>query len=502
MKDKQEKHDYMKFRKEKCIPILMGILAVTIGVGVLSVCIRVCTKKQSAKDMSALIYEDLKEDILFVGDSQVNSDILPMELWQKYGYTSYILHANHNGIARSRAMLQLALQYSNPKVVVLSTDQYWEESPMETQIAAYHEYADEFPLTVTKIKSTFQWLQEPSQRAEILFPFLIYHNRWKELTEEDFHMSGSVLRGGAMAYGVEPMEILESPETSEPIMPENGERNLEEIEKFIQECKSQNIEVLLLTFPMELSTKRQSYLYELNLLAAKYNIKYLNLVEDHSMFNLETDFKDSIHMNVSGAKKMTDYIGKYINEHYLLENRMLDSDIAGCWNEDLKAYLDLKKQELANTQDIKAFLVQCRDENLDTALYVKWNSSIYKDNQSCELVKNIAYLEEFDKARQIGEDYFAFIDFGKGTIYEMVAPEEEEFDTSIGRMHFGYDEDGIPELFYAEGNTNWFAQGESEEGDIRITVFDRWTGEVVCTRTFDTQLVLRSEMYDEEIHEK
>ena len=64
------------------------------------------------------------------------------------------------------------------------------------------------------------------------------------------------------------------------------------------------------------------------------------------MFNLETDFKDSIHMNVSGVKKMTDYIGKYINEHYLLENRMLDSDVAGRWNEDLKAYLDLKKQDL------------------------------------------------------------------------------------------------------------------------------------------------------------
>lgn len=501
MKEEKVDLDKRQLTERRGLAIFVGIVAIILGVNVLAVCIRVCTKKESARDMGDLINQDLQEDILFVGDSQVNFDILPMELWQKYGYTSYVLHANNNGIARSRAMLQLALQYSNPKVVVLSTDQYWEESSIDTQIASYHEYADDFPLTATKIKSTFQWLQEPSQRAEILFPFLIYHNRWKELTRGDFYMKGSVLKGAALSYSISPIDFQDKPATDEPIMPENGERNLIEIEKFIQECQDRNIDVLLLTLPMGLSTKRQSYLYELEEVADRYNIQYLNLVEDCTIVDGMTDFKDAVHLNVSGAKKLTAYLGQYLQEHYNLQNRMLDSDTAALWNEDLEEYLELKKQELINTQDIQSFLLQCRDENLDIALYIKWNSNIYKDDQSCRLIENIAHLEKLDEARQAGEDYFSFVDFGKGVIYETVALQEEALDTSIGKIRVACADDGNPELFCASNEKNWFAQEGDREGDVRIAVFNRWTGEAICIKIFDTQMVLKSEI-DEEIKEK
>lgn len=477
--------------KRKYIPILAGVLAIMIGVGALAECIRVCTKKESARDMGDLIGQDLQEDILFVGDSQVNSDILPMELWQRYGYTSYVLHANNNGIARSRAMLQLALQYCDPKVVVLSTDQYWEESSMERQIASYHKYADEFPLTRTKIDSTFQWVQEPMQRAEILFPFLIYHNRWQELTSEDFHMSGSVLKGASLAYQVVPVEFQDRPDTDEPVMPENGEKTLVEIEKFIQECQSRDIDVLLLTLPMGLSTKRQSYLYELEGIADKYGVTYLNLVEDHSMVDGMTDFKDMIHMNASGAKKLTAYLGRYLGEHYDLQSRMSDPEVSSLWNEDLAEYLEVKRQALRDTQDLKEVLVQCRDENLDVAIYVNWASNVYRDEGSCRLIKNIACLEQFDQAQEFGEDYFSFVDYGAGKIYESVAPQEEEWDTSAGKICFSFGEDGKPGLTCGEETKNLFDQGV--DGDIYIAVFDRWSGQVICTKVFETQMVLESE---------
>lgn len=480
--------------KKKIISVFVGILAMILGIGVLAECVRVCTKKDSAMYMSDLINRDLHEDILFVGTSQVTKGILPMELWQRYGYTSYVLHANNNGIARSRAMLLLALQYSDPKVVVLSTDQYWEESSMETQIAAYHEYADEFPLTKTKIESTLQWVQEPQQRAEILFPFLIYHNRWQELTSEDFDVPESVLKGGSLGYGVVPVEFPDAPDTDEPVMPENGEKNLAEIEKFIQECQSREIEVVLLTLPMGLSTKRQSYLYELNGLADKYGIQYLNLVEDHSMVDGKTDFRDQVHLNVSGAKKVTSYLGQYLGEHYGLQNRMTDPEVSAIWNENLAEYLELKRQELKNTQDLKEFLVQCHDENLDVALHVNYTSDLYRDEEGCALIRNIAYLEQFDEARTIGEDYFSFVDFGESRIYESVAPQEEEWDTSVGNIRFSYSGDGRPELTCGEEPANLFEQ--EDDGDIRIAVFDRWSGQVICTKAFDTKLMLTSEVFD------
>lgn len=478
----------------KWVAVLVGILAIAIGLGMLTECIRVCTKKNSAKDMSDLIRRDLKEDVLFVGDSQVASDILPMELWQKYGYTSYVLHANNNGIARSRAMLTMALQYSDPKLVVLSTGQYWEESAIEKQTASLHEYADAFPLTRTKVDSICRWTDDPMLRAELLFPFLIYHNRWQELNRGDFDMTGSVLKGGTPEYVFESIELPEAPDTDEAVMPENGEKYLAEIEAFIRECQSRDIEVMLLTLPMGLSTKKQSYLYELNRLADQYGIRYLNLVEDHSAFDPKTDFEDMVHMNSSGAGKLTAYLGQYLGEQYGLQSRKTDPEVSALWNEDLNKYLELRRQDLRDTQDLKGFLVQCANDNLDVALYVKWSSNVYRDDESSGLIRNIAGLGQFDTAREIGEDYFSFIDFGEGKIYESVAPEEEQWDTSVGGIRFIYDDDGKPELSRTGDDRNLFEQ--DGDRDVWIAVFDRWSGEVICTRGFDTKLQLQSETYD------
>ncbi|MDD7148307.1 MAG: hypothetical protein SOY45_01755 [Lachnospiraceae bacterium] len=491
MREERVDPEQRQSKIRKCIAVLVGILAVAVGVIVLTECIRVCTKKDSARYMSDLIHRDLKTDILFVGDSQVTADILPMELWQKYGYTSYVLHANNNGIARSRAMLLLALQYSNPKVVVLSTDQYWEESAMEKQVASYHEYADAFPLTKAKIDSTLGWVEDPMLRAEILFPFLIYHNRWQEVSREDFDTSGSVLKGGTLGYDVEPIEFQDAPDTEEAVMPENGERNLAEIEMFIQECQSRDIEVMLLTLPMGLSTKRQSYLYELNGLADQYGIPYLNLVKDHSAFDPKTDFKDMVHMNASGARKLTSYLGQYLGEQYGLQSRMTDPEVSAIWNEDLNRYLELKRQDLKDTQDLKEFLVQCPDENLNVALYVNYASDLYRDDTGCALIRNIAGLEQFDTAREIGEDYFAFVDFGEGRVYESVAPQDEEWNTSVGKICFTYDEGGQPRLSLGDEEQNLFEH--KGDGDICVAVFDRWSGQLICTKTFDTQLLLQAE---------
>ena len=143
-------------------------------------------EKESRENNYDFIHNSLNSDILFIGTSHMRGAVNPMELWDMNGYTSYVLIAAGDGVKRDNAMLEMALDYTKPKLIVFDPDQYWCSNDLKYQ---YHAFSDSFPLSVTKIKTTFELYNDNSIRAEFLFPWLIYHNRWDELKRKDFYLT-------------------------------------------------------------------------------------------------------------------------------------------------------------------------------------------------------------------------------------------------------------------------------------------------------------------------
>ena len=61
-------------------------------------------------------------DAVFIGNSSVYKGISPMEIWKKYGITSYDFASPDQKIWLSYYFIKECFNYQKPKVIVLSVD--------------------------------------------------------------------------------------------------------------------------------------------------------------------------------------------------------------------------------------------------------------------------------------------------------------------------------------------------------------------------------------------
>lgn len=473
-----------KLSKKKWITLITAVIFIFLGVLLaIKTCITV-ERKEGRNRISNFVQSSLNEDILFIGTSHMDKAVKPMELWNKYGYTSYVLTSPGNGVKRNIAMLEIALDYTKPKLVVLDVDRYWEDDDLDKQVFCYHSFSDAFPLSRTKIRVTLDMYKDNSARKELLFPGLIYHNRWNELGESDFQSQNDsqYLKGSSYETSIVKADLPKEPINTDSQI-EMEPDGLIEIEKFVQKCIENDIEVLLLTLPYSANNEERLYGMKVNEIAQKYAIDYINFNESHSFLDETIDFRDASHMNISGGEKMTEYLGKYISENYDVLDRRLEPDYLNQWNEDYIAYCDWKKEKLKQETELKTFLLRCSDVDLNYMVYVKAGAECSGDDSVVRLLRNINPLEQLDNALSNQADYFAFIDCETGQAQEFVSPDYIETMSPLGKIHFYVEEvnDPILSIENREDMTLTFEEGDK---DIYIWVFDKVTGELVCKRSF------------------
>lgn len=246
---------------------------------------------------------------------------------------------------------------------------------------------------------------------------------------------------------------------------------------------------MLVTLPLEADAEQQRYFNSLDDLAAEYGVPHLNLLYA-DFLNTDTDYSDGAHLNVSGAGKTTAYLGDYIQQNYDIPCRYDDEKYMAEWGNAFQTYLEEKRRLLRHEEDLEKLLLMCRDEDLNCAVYVSGASSCHEDEKTGALIRNIIPMERYDEAENTGQDYFMTVDYGNGQIHEYVSPEEVVVDTSFSKLSFRMDEESKPVLQAGDDPDNLFAH--DGRADICIAVFDRWTGELICTKCFKTDRVLEA----------
>ena len=187
---------------------------------------------------------------------------------------------------------------------------------------------------------------------------------------------------------------------------------------------------------------------------------------------------------------MTAYLGDYVQQNYDIPCGYDDEKYMEEWGSAFQTYLEEKRQLLRQEEDLRKMLLMCRDEDLNCAVYVSGSSSCHEDEITGALIRNIIPMERYDEAENTGQDYFMTVDYGNGQIHEYVSPEEVVVDTSFSKLSFRMDEEGKPVLQAGDDPDNLFAH--DGRADVCIAVFDRWTGELICTKCFKTDRVLEA----------
>ncbi|MCD8362742.1 MAG: hypothetical protein LUC98_07250 [Lachnospiraceae bacterium] len=335
-------------------------------------------RKASDYKYQAFFEEEENIDVLFMGTSHVINGIFPMELWKDYGIASYNFGGHSNAIATSYWVMELAMEYSSPSLVVIDCLSLSSNYKTATGYSSVHVSLDAFPLSLKKAEAVMDLLddeamdqaiaegsvEETEERSPLglLWDFSVYHSRWSELSKDDFEPAAGVEKGAESRIAVAvPNEIVRVPK-SEKL--EEDTVAVQYLEKMIADCQERGIDVLLVYLPFPASEgqwKDANRVYEI---AEEYGVNYINFL-DMNIVDFDTDCYDTAsHLNPSGARKVTDYLGEYITEHYDLTDHRAEEAYAG-WDEDYESYKDYKVKNMKAQTTLDTYLMLLADKNYD-----------------------------------------------------------------------------------------------------------------------------------------
>ena len=345
-----------KIKENKLIRVICFLL---IGYLLLSVLTKIFIPKWiTAEDnrMSYIIKEFYKEpknsiDVVFMGNSDVYRGISPIKLWDEYGIVSYNFVSSGQRMWTAYYLMEECLKYQKPELIVLNMDSAFNES--ESSESNYRKVFDNLKLSKNKIKAITDKTFEFSKRDILtyLIPITRFHSRWTELSYKDFKNAFKTqkygLKGMDLNVDINPLNNDENYMNRDDSERRIGSKCSEYLEKMVNLCKENNIELLLIEIPSadswsyDLSNKTQEFADEHGLEFIDMNLNYKEFG-----FDWKTDTADAgDHLNVYGAEKVSKYLGKIIQEKYNVKNRKDDKEYEE-WNNSSKIYHEeIRKEE-------------------------------------------------------------------------------------------------------------------------------------------------------------
>lgn len=321
----------------------------------------------------ALISEYYQEknkdhDVIFIGDCEVYENFSPVTLWEEYGITSFIRGSAQQLIWHSYYLLEETLRYEKPKVVVFNVLSMKYDTP---QKEAYNRMAlDAMPLSLTKLKAVKASMMQDEEFITYLFPILRYHSRWSELTGEDFKY---LLKREPVSHNGYLMRVDTKPMTTVPQakkLPnyQFGDICYEYLDKMTSLCKENGIDFVLIKAPTVYPHWYDEWDAQIREYAEENDLFYINFLDytDEIGIDFNRDTYDAgLHLNLSGAEKLSRYFGKILADRFALEDHRNDAALSERWDEKIAFYNRTMEQQYAELETlgyIKAFNTRRNEE--------------------------------------------------------------------------------------------------------------------------------------------
>ncbi len=303
-------------------------------------------------------------DILFIGTSKVHYTLSPMEIWNKYGVTSYNRGTASQYYKLTYFLLDEAFRYSKPKLVVVDIYGLLDLQNFNP-VNRTNIVVNNLDNKINTYKA-FHEVSEINSIKEILDNMNIYglfHQRWKDLNmydwiSEDFwfgRFAGSYLEYPTWRklHNIQKININDNQHINEIIPLANDTINY--IAKIKTLAQSNNAKVLFINMPFgQYNKKLYNLTYSLKDYAKKNNIDIIDYNDLAHLINIDydNDFMDVWHLNLYGSRKVMDHLMPYIIEHYNIPNYKNDPKYS-LWNEDYKKYARAINRE--EIREIKSF---------------------------------------------------------------------------------------------------------------------------------------------------
>ena len=293
--------------------------------------------------------EENPHEVLMVGDCELYENFSPVTMWKNYGITSYIRGSAQQLTWQSYYLLEDALKYETPDVVVFNVLELKYNEPQREE---YNRMTlDGMRWSVSKVQAIRASMLPEEHFIDYVFPLLRYHSRVTELTANDwkyyFKDKTRTTAGYYMRVDTAPYEegIWEEEEPESDTLGKNAMAYLDKIRML---CEKNHIRLLLVKAPSKSPVWYDTWESQILEYASKYDLDYinfLNLVDEIGIdYNTDT-YDQGLHMNLSGAEKCADYLGKFLSETYGLKDLRSDKTIYSDWENKTIFYENMKKAQ-------------------------------------------------------------------------------------------------------------------------------------------------------------
>lgn len=296
-------------------------------------------------------YKEVKDhDVIFVGDCEVYENFSPAVLWQEFGINSYIRGSAEQYIFQSYYLLEDAFRYEKPEVVVFNIQSL---QFSEAQSEAYNRMSLEgMKWSSTKVKAIFASMKEGEHFLDYLFPILRYHTRWSQLESTDveylFETKSVSFNGYYMRVDV---KAAENVPTGKPLADYSfGENAWKYLDMMVELCEKEGVELVLIKAPSLYPYWYPQWEEQVEEYAREKGLPYINFLElqEETGIDYTTDTYDGgLHMNLSGAEKLSRWLGSWLMENASLTDRRGEEELSARWEEKLAAYEAEKERQYA-----------------------------------------------------------------------------------------------------------------------------------------------------------
>lgn len=342
-----------KNRRLYLIRTLCIVLAVILVVAVVAVMTPILVPKYVTSFPEGSLTEEyydaaaeVKHDVLFVGDCEIYESFVPAVLWEEYGISSYVRGGAQQLVWHSYYLLEDALRYETPKVVVFNVLALKYGTPQREE---YNRLAlDGMEWSSVKADAIRASMTEEETFLSYVFPFFRYHSRWSELSSEDIRYAFADKplvsdSGYLMQTGVVPHDPAADQTPAAPSNYTLPATAMDYLDRMTALCRDKGIELILVKAPTNSWHYHWFDEWDAQIVdyAAKNSLSYYNFIDDADDMGLDmaTDSYDGgIHLNVYGAEKFTRYFGRILAEADLVPDRRDDPAVAAVWQERLDNY--------------------------------------------------------------------------------------------------------------------------------------------------------------------
>lgn len=345
------------------ILVVVALLGVTLwGMVIVSYVMRPISN--SRKNFCGFYAEpDNTLDAVVIGSSSCYYAWQPLREFNEYGFTSYNLGSDALQPQSIEYEVKEIIKTQSPKLLMIDLRPFQYGNVMSSsedllnmeRVAPFRNVSDNMKYSMNR----YEFIHKTAPTAEDEWTYQIDISKYHALISELFSaenwkyaFNSYPLTSKGFWYHYESRVVEFDPrDNKEEITPLNDKIRtmfISLLDTIKSEC--QDTKVLFLVMPHKDYGRVEGVYNSLYKIIDEYEYDYLNIMDFTDDVGLDRfyDFSDGDHLNLSGATKVSAFIGKYIDMNYDLPDRRNDSEYEN-WNECYRTW----NEEMSQVQIIE-----------------------------------------------------------------------------------------------------------------------------------------------------